>query len=64
LGANFVPQSRDLAIPRERKPVEDFRRYVLDKPASTQNNAFQEVLVTLSQLFVSVQPLPIKASER
>jgi hypothetical protein len=29
LGANFVPQSRDLAIPRERKPVEDFRRYVL-----------------------------------
>jgi hypothetical protein len=31
LGANFVPQSRDLAIPRERKPVEDFRRYVLAK---------------------------------
>jgi hypothetical protein len=29
LGANFVPQSRDLAIPRERKPVEDFRRYVV-----------------------------------
>jgi hypothetical protein len=51
LGANFAPQSRDLAIPRERKPVEDFRRYVLDKPASTQNNAFQEVPVTLSQLF-------------
>jgi hypothetical protein len=29
LGANFAPQSRDLAIPRERKPVDDFRRYGL-----------------------------------
>jgi hypothetical protein len=28
LGAKFAPQIRDLAIPRERKPVEDFRRYV------------------------------------